>query len=309
MLARMARRIALTGVALFAVLSTSASATAVEPGEEEGDGRWLRLEPGWRRLGAVDYAATVGATGAYVVVRFVLDAPTEARWEGGVLIDDATRDGVVGATRGGRSRASDLSDVTAVIAQAYPLAVDGLLLPLALDAGNVEVAWYVSVLNVQALALNGFLTYGTKKLVRRERPVHDSCLEDASHDEHCFAAPFTSFPSGHSSFAFTGAGLTCAHHQHLAPFGVAGDASACAAGLVFATTTGALRMFADRHYLSDVLAGAVIGLGAGYAVPSFVYYTSGPARPRAAARESAVRAALIPIATEDVWGLGAAGAF
>ncbi|MFD2934227.1 phosphatase PAP2 family protein [Spirosoma flavum] len=64
-----------------------------------------------------------------------------------------------------------------------------------------------------------------------------------------------SFPSGHTSLAFTGAALLA--HEY---GGRSGWYSV--AGYGAATTVGALRMLKNRHWLADVLFGAGVGIGA-----------------------------------------------
>lgn len=43
------------------------------------------------------------------------------------------------------------------------------------------------------------------------------------------------------------------------------------AGYALAATSGYLRIAADRHYLTDVVVGAVVGSGIGLAVPLLVH--------------------------------------
>lgn len=64
-----------------------------------------------------------------------------------------------------------------------------------------------------------------------------------------------SFPSGHTSFAFTGAALLA--HEY---GGRSGWYSVGGYGM--ATTVGALRVLKNRHWLADVLFSAGIGIGA-----------------------------------------------
>lgn len=59
-----------------------------------------------------------------------------------------------------------------------------------------------------------------------------------------------SFPSGHSATAFTGAELMRIEYGNY--IGLAGYA--------FAVTVGALRIYNDRHWVTDVLGGAAIGI-------------------------------------------------
>ena len=64
---------------------------------------------------------------------------------------------------------------------------------------------------------------------------------------------YNSFPSGHTAMAFMGAEFLRAEYQDTAPWvGVA--------GYCVATCTGILRIYNNRHYLSDVLAGAGFGI-------------------------------------------------
>jgi hypothetical protein len=70
-----------------------------------------------------------------------------------------------------------------------------------------------------------------------------------------------------------GAGLVCSHHLNVPLYGNAyADAAACAIAAGAAVSTGVLRLVADRHYVTDVLAGAAIGAGAGFVMPMFAHY-------------------------------------
>lgn len=62
-----------------------------------------------------------------------------------------------------------------------------------------------------------------------------------------------SFPSGHTATAFMGAEFLNQEYKHISPwYGIAGYA--------VATGTGFFRMYNDRHWLTDVAAGAGIGM-------------------------------------------------
>ena len=62
-----------------------------------------------------------------------------------------------------------------------------------------------------------------------------------------------SFPSGHTAFAFAGAEFLMQEYKHKSIwYGIGGYA--------IATTTGVLRVYNNRHWLSDVVAGAGIGI-------------------------------------------------
>ena len=68
-----------------------------------------------------------------------------------------------------------------------------------------------------------------------------------------------SFPSGHTATAFTNAAVLFYEYK---------DANIwyASSGFLFAATTGFLRIANNKHYTSDVLAGAGIGIGVGLAV-------------------------------------------
>lgn len=62
-----------------------------------------------------------------------------------------------------------------------------------------------------------------------------------------------SFPSGHTTIAFMGAEFLRQEYKDVSPwYGVA--------GYVVAGATGAMRIYNNRHWLSDVVAGAAIGI-------------------------------------------------
>jgi hypothetical protein len=73
-------------------------------------------------------------------------------------------------------------------------------------------------------------------------------------------APYA-FPSGHTSFAFDNATVLFNEFYETAPL------FACS-GYAFATTTGIFRMLNNKHWISDVLVGAGIGI----MVTELVYY-------------------------------------
>lgn len=84
----------------------------------------------------------------------------------------------------------------------------------------------------------GVTVESLKKITKIERPDGSS---------------FNSFPSGHTATAFMGAELMYQEYKDVSPwYGIAGYA--VAAG------TGAFRMYNNRHWLTDVAAGAGIGI-------------------------------------------------
>lgn len=77
-------------------------------------------------------------------------------------------------------------------------------------------------------------------------------IKPLTHEERPDHSGFNSFPSGHTATAFAAAEWLRAEYWHRSPWiGVAGYA--------VATTTGLLRVYNNRHWVSDVVAGAAIG--------------------------------------------------
>ena len=82
------------------------------------------------------------------------------------------------------------------------------------------------------------VVYGLKHITHQQRP--DNTTNDA-------------FPSGHTATAFAGAELLYREYKHRSPwYGVAGYG--------VAATTGIYRVYNNRHWLTDVVAGAGIGI-------------------------------------------------
>ena len=146
------------------------------------------------------------------------------------------------------------------------------------------------------------MTRGGHRLTARERPDIPPCIEDPEYHELCFGGSTASFPSGHTSGAYVGAGLVCAHHLNAWLYDYPpADIAVCAATMTAATTSSVLRLIADRHYVSDVVAGAAIGLGAGLALPMLVHY-----RPR---DDTDVSFVVAPMAWQGAFGLATSGRF
>jgi len=97
---------------------------------------------------------------------------------------------------------------------------------------------------VVANAIGAAVFTTLKYTVKEERP-------DQSDD--------LSFPSGHTSIAFTNAAILYYEYKD-------SNLWYASSGFLFATATGILRIANNRHYTSDVLAGAGIGLASGLIV-------------------------------------------
>ena len=93
--------------------------------------------------------------------------------------------------------------------------------------------------DIASVAIMNAIAQGTKYTVKRERPD---------------GRAFNSYPSGHTATAFM-----CAQMLHK-EYGETVSPWISVAGYGIAATTGLFRVIANRHWCSDVLAGAAIGI-------------------------------------------------
>jgi len=93
---------------------------------------------------------------------------------------------------------------------------------------------------LRALIVSQTFTQGIKQVVRRDRPTGECCA----------------FPSGHSSAAFATAAVVERH------FGYRGSLPMFAIATYVATS----RLQDNRHFLSDVMFGAALGVASGWTV-------------------------------------------
>ena len=101
---------------------------------------------------------------------------------------------------------------------------------------------YLFISNV----ISASITQGLKRITLKKRP--DNSTND-------------SFPSGHTTFSFTNASVLMHEFRDSSPV-------LAYSGYLFSTTTATFRMLNDRHWISDVLVGAGIGILA----TEMVYY-------------------------------------
>lgn len=107
---------------------------------------------------------------------------------------------------------------------------------------------------VIAVAVGGILAEVAKLLIRRERPGGDFA---AYHFREFVSAPLSTthlgMPSGHTMVAFAGAATLGRRYPRTAPV-----------LLALAAGCGLTRIFAQAHFLSDVVAGALGGSAVGW---------------------------------------------
>jgi len=101
-----------------------------------------------------------------------------------------------------------------------------------------------------------------------------------------------SFPSGHTAFAFASAEFMRQEYKDVSPwYGVAGYAAAAG--------TGFLRMYNNKHWLSDVVAGAGIGI-----MSTKIAYWIYPTIKRKLFKDKDVSTVVMPVYQDGSLGLG-----
>jgi undecaprenyl-diphosphatase len=114
------------------------------------------------------------------------------------------------------------------------------------DKETIRNGW----MSLAAAGLNQALTWGGKQAIGRDRPsIKYSDINSPTTDNS------PSFPSGHTSTAFTTATMLSLQYPKwyvIAP------------SFAWAGAMGYSRMYLGRHYPSDVFAGAIVGMGSAY---------------------------------------------
>jgi membrane-associated phospholipid phosphatase len=196
------------------------------------------------------------------VLEFGAQPPRDARWEGDNGFDDGIRDVLKGASGSARSASATASDVL----------FGGLGVALLLDEiwlRHENPALKSLLFDGSWLLANELVTRAAKVSAGRERPYVDPCGTDPDYVSDCDEGRDrnASFFSGHASTTATMAGLVCSHHLHRAASGWF-DWAACGGAAAASAAAGVLRVTAEKHHATDVLAGWASGVLFGYILPS-----------------------------------------
>lgn len=159
--------------------------------------------------------------------------------------------------------------------------------------GAARVAWRTT----ESVALGVLVSSGLKVAFGRARPGVSGGSDDWAAGRGARGTAWQSFPSGHTTVAFAAATAVTleAARTRTAVAPVALGATA------FAATAGLARVYLDRHWLSDVVAGAAVGTAAALAVSAFHRTGAGARADRAMLGRVAEPRALVGLA------LGAGG--
>lgn len=263
---------------------------------EKNQGSSLLWQSRWRKFSVAEGVITGASLATALGSLFVPVRPTA--WnQPGFLFDEPARNAVRVRSEGWRLNVRDTSDVLLSLSTMYPFLVDSLMVAW-WHRGSATVATQMALMNAEAMAIGAGVQGVVSALFSRERPFGRDCDEESrvgsTRDCQSYNR-YRSFFSGHSSQAFVGAMLTCAHHANIPLYGsVAADRTACVTHIAVAATVATMRVLADVHYASDVITGAIVGSGVGLAVPYLLHYRGRPSAGTASAVWTTMRVTPLP---------------
>lgn len=247
----------------------------------------LAWKPSWHRFTTNEAAFVTALTvGAYILDRKLPDYPTPNMDFELPLVDPGVRHLVRADTSEDQRTWARLSDIGFRAMVLFPYVVDAGVVALGVQR-NADVAAQLLLIDLEAFTLAGILQLATSRLTSRTRPFVDECADDdRGPSRRCGdTREHRSLYGGHASAAFTSAGLTCLHHQHLPLYGGgAPDQWACVWAVTFASFVAAARIAADEHWASDTAVGIGTGWLFGYVLPKWLHYGSPREGPRSLLR-------------------------
>jgi membrane-associated phospholipid phosphatase len=264
--------VAFTAVGIAAADEESSEPAGREqPRSEHASGDDHRLRWTFPEVRTWQYFAIAAQTAGNLAFETYGKTPGET-WREPLPLDVPVRNTLAARSATGRLRADAVSDVLWHTAAYYPVVVDSLLVPLAFDGLNTHVAWQLTAVSWQTIGLTGLVTRAFHNTVPRARPSTYGCSPEPDAENPCaIAGP--GFFSGHVSMTTAGAALSCMHHAALPLYGE-GPAGAITCGVLSANAVavGVLRMMADKHWFTDVVAGHLLGASIGLGLPWLLHY-------------------------------------
>jgi membrane-associated phospholipid phosphatase len=226
----------------------------------------------YRRHHWVDGALLAGFGTAAVTAALL--GPKAQGLTGGWWFDEDVRDALLPESYEAQLLARNLSDVLLTLGVSYAFIGDPLVNATWLRK-SPDTGRQLGLMNLEVLAITLGIQQVAANAISRERPYGRTCgtefLDERTID--CEGDDLNrSHFSGHTATTFAVASVTCMHHTHLP---LSGEAAwiPCTVGYASATATAVLRVVGDKHYATDVIAGALAGSLIGLAVPFFHYHT------------------------------------
>ncbi len=253
------RRLARTWAVAIATASPAVAAEPVEPEQtrfvphelQNTGGLFLTLE-------------FVGSAASFAIFTIAAGDPAEScGWCESNDFDRSVRDAL---------RASDpvpFGTVSHVMSLGVaPVGALGSLIVPAFVYDRPSYALADSVIVIDAFMFTTGLATFTKVTTARERPAFHYGVEAETEAKTSSIEQYLSFPSGDTAWAFS-LGSSAATLSYLrgypsAPYVAAG-------GALVGVSTGVLRIAADMHWATDVIAGATLGTASGMAFPLLLH--------------------------------------
>lgn len=230
-------------------------------------------------------------------------APAQCRWcdrapDGTDTLNRLDRwgRGLAGSTESSRKRADTWSNILGFAV--VPAGVLGLQYAVGHGSGSPDKFFAQdATIILESAVLSSVANQTVKFIVGRERPFVHQLPEDQKALTAHPSDNNLSFYSGHTNLAFS---LVVSAGTVAALRGYEHQGWIWAVGLPLATSVGLLRMGADKHYLTDVATGALLGSAFGLAVPLLMHGRTGETTPTAQ-RHRGVQ--MVPMAGAHVAGI------
>ncbi|HZI14578.1 MAG TPA: phosphatase PAP2 family protein [Myxococcus sp.] len=260
-------------IAVLLAFASPSSALAQEAGDSP---RVHSLRFNWTRDGILTGAAGVLWISSEAFFKEDL-APAKCRWcdrapDGTDRLNglDKWGRGLAGDSEASRNRAHTWSNILGF--GVVPAGVLGVHYSVARSTGASNLFAQDATIILQSAVLASVANQTVKFIVGRERPfVHQLPEDQKGLVEHA-SDNNLSFYSGHTNLMFS---LVVASGTVASLRGYEHQEWIWAAGLPLAASVGLLRMGADKHYLTDVATGAVLGTAFGALVPLLLHGRTG----------------------------------
>jgi len=221
----------------------------------------------WRKANGWEFAGIGAAAALSLYLEYDEGDPKSPRWSARNDFDEAIRNALRLGGKSDRRAASHASDAVMGLMIAAPT-VDSFVF-LGYRDRDWDAFYHTNIINLESFTFTSFVSVVLQTQLARERPFVRNCQNGECESDQIYR----SMPSGHTAYAFTGAGLLCTHHAYQHNYGDPDiERTVCATALGVATAEGFLRIMADGHYATDVLAGAGVGLFSGFLLPRLLHY-------------------------------------